>query len=199
MHGESPVIFRLGTHRRGKEMREFQQDGDIQQLVAEEPETQFTAWMTRNVRCPDGRHLLYADYCEEFTWNQRRNSPGTRGRRPGQGGSGIMREAAKSSEGSTRSGRAPASSTAFITYHHIYSLHHQVYFALSFFLFHRPNTTIKRRLYADKALYFLAQGQQYVDESAAFAKLIAPALQVLPPHVAELRPLFFCSARPTIR
>jgi hypothetical protein len=94
MHSELPVIFRLGTHLPGEQMREFQEDGNIQQLVAEEPETQFTAWMTSKVRMdPTSSTLTTA-----------KNSPGTRGRRPGQGGSGIMREAAKPSEGSTRSG-----------------------------------------------------------------------------------------------
>lgn len=93
MHGEAPTIYRLGTHLPGEQMQEFggPESSNIQELLTVDPETQLTGWFKSNIACADGRHLLYADYCQEFSWNQPKKAWTRRVREHAQGRPAIGR------------------------------------------------------------------------------------------------------------
>jgi hypothetical protein len=72
LHHQKPNVYRLLTHLPGEQATYFVPDPNapdgVPVQVPDEPITPLTAWFQSNIIHPDGRHLTYPDYCQEYKY-----------------------------------------------------------------------------------------------------------------------------------
>ena len=71
LHNNSPSVIRLQVHLPEEQSMVFNSQAereDLEQLAEEGGTTTLTAWLEANVKYPEGRHLLYSEYVEQFVY-----------------------------------------------------------------------------------------------------------------------------------
>jgi hypothetical protein len=66
----SPLqVYRLPIHLENQEVVEFDDAAPLQQVLAQQPITQLTAWFRRNQQDEAARQVTYQDFPSHFTWD----------------------------------------------------------------------------------------------------------------------------------
>ena len=71
LHNNSPSVIRLQVHLPEEQSMVFNSQAereDLEMLAEEGGTTTLTAWLEANVKYPEGRHLLYSEYVEQFVY-----------------------------------------------------------------------------------------------------------------------------------
>ena len=68
IHGKSHTVMKLSCHLESEQSVFMEEGGELEALLAGEPETTLTAYFKKNAEDISARDVLYLDFPSKFVW-----------------------------------------------------------------------------------------------------------------------------------